>query len=75
MKVRTFNVGDTVRLAPFYPARYNESLSGLVVRKIVTETTETEIYELLLSDGRLVAKTAEQLRYVVIRQDGVEVNV
>ena len=72
MRVRTFNVGDTVRLALTRP---QEDLSGLVVRKIITETTETEIYELLLSDGRLVSKTAEQLRYVVIRQDGVEVNV
>jgi len=71
MRVRTFNVGDTVRLAP---ARPQEDLSGLVVRKIVTQTTGTEIYEVLLSDGRLVSKIADHLKWVVVRQDGVEVN-
>ena len=71
MRTKTFNVGDTVRLALSRP---QEDLSGLVVRKIVTQTTGTEIYEVLLSNGRLVSKTADQLKWVVVRQDGVEVN-
>ncbi len=73
MRTRTFNVGDTVRLAIARPQE--NDLSGFIVRKIVTETTGTEIYEVLLSDGRLVSKLPDQLRHVVIRRDGVEVNV
>ena len=72
MRVRVFNIGDTVALAI---ARNDRGLSGLVVRKIVTETTGTEIYEVLMSDGRLVSKLPDQLRHVVIRQDGAVVNV
>ena len=72
MRTKVFSVGDTVRLAL---ARPKEDISGLVVRKIVTETTETEIYEVLLSDGRLVSKLPDQLKYVIIRPDGTEVNI
>jgi hypothetical protein len=47
---------------------------GIVVRKFVTETTGTEIYEVLFEDGRLVTKLPDYLQFVIIRQDGVEVN-
>jgi hypothetical protein len=74
MRIKTFQVGETIRLEN-HPTGGGKGLSGLIVRKIVTQSTRTEIYEVLLSNGRLVAKTAEQLQYVIIRQDGVEINV
>ncbi len=74
MRIKTFQVGETIRLEN-HPIGGGKGLSGLIVRKIVTQSTRTEIYEVLLSNGRLVAKTAEQLQYVIIRQDGVEINV
>ncbi len=77
MRTRTFSVGDPVRLATrrIVVRPEEDDVSGIVVRKIVTETSGTEIYEVLLSDGRLVSKLPDQLRHVVIRRDGVEVNV
>ena len=77
MRTRVFSIGDTVRLATrrIVVRPDQDDVSGIVVRKIVTETTGTEIYEVLLSDGRLVSKLPDQLRHVVIRRDGAEVNV
>lgn len=74
MRTKTFQVGDTIRLEARNIAVPKSGLTGLIVRKLITHLTATEIYEVLLSDGRLVSKTAEQLLFVVIRQDGVEVN-
>ena len=80
MRTKTFQVGDTIRIDDRYgldrlESRLNgKKLTGLIVRKSTTHLTATEIYEVLLSDGRLVSKTAEQLQFVIIRQDGVEIN-
>jgi|ETNmetMinimDraft_8_1059916.scaffolds.fasta_scaffold396206_2 hypothetical protein len=72
MRIKTFQIGDTVRLwaGVKLPGRV-----GIVVKKIVTELSGTEIYEVLLEDGELVAKLPQHLKTVLIRQDGVEINV
>jgi hypothetical protein len=80
MRTKTFQVGDTIRLENRQGRDHlgvrpdSKKLSGLIVRKLTTHLTATEIYEVLLSNGQLVSKTAEQLQFVIIRQDGVEVN-
>ena len=71
MRLKTFQIGDTVRL---YPPLKNGAV-GIVVKKFVTELTDTELYEILLEDGSLVTKLPHHFQHVIIRQDGVEVNV
>ncbi|HIE83851.1 MAG TPA: hypothetical protein EYQ00_08415 [Dehalococcoidia bacterium] len=73
MRTKTFKIGDTVRMAVVSSSAQKGPL-GIVVRKFVTETTGTEIYEVLFEDGRLVTKLPDYLQFVIIRQDGVEVN-
>ena len=68
IKLQSFTVGDTV------PVTGTNTL-GLVVRKYVTQTTRTEIYDVLLESGILVTKMPTSLKQVIIREDGVEINV
>ncbi len=72
MRIKTFQVGDTVRL---FAGTRKAGRVGIVVKKIVTELTGLEIYEVLLEDGELVAKMPQHLQTIIIRQDGVEINV
>ena len=76
MRTKTFNIGDTVRqgIASPYGGKGTVGTVGIVVRRIVTETTGTEIYEVLFEDGRLVSTTSDYLQFVIVRQDGVEIN-
>jgi len=69
MKIKTFNIGDTVRVH-----RFGGDRVGIVVKKLVTHLTSTELYDILLEDGELVTKLPQDIKFVVIRQDGVEVN-
>ena len=68
IKLQSFTVGDTVRVT-------GTNTLGLVVRKYVTQTTRTEIYDVLLESGILVTKMPTSLKQVIIREDGVEINV
>ena len=71
MKIKTFQVGETV-LVRRCRSRGGDQV-GVVVKKLVTHLAGTELYDVLLEDGRLVAKATTQLQHTIIRQDGVEV--
>ena len=73
MKIKTFQVGETVRI----PRRlgHGGDRVGIVVKKLVTSLTGTDLYDVLLEDGELVTKLSQDIQVVIIRQDGVEVNV
>ena len=68
MKIRSLNVGDVVRCTA-------SSESGVVVKKWITAITKSEMYDVLFEDGRLMTRMPEHIELVVIRRDGVEVNV
>ena len=73
MKIKTFQVGETVRINRSQPSGGDRV--GIVVKKLVTHLSGTELYEVLLEDGELVTKLPQDIKIVIIRQDGVEVNV
>ena len=68
MKIRELNVGDAVRCIV-------TKRNGLIVKKWVTAISKTEMYDVLFEDGELVTRMPEHVQYIVIRRDGVEVNV
>lgn len=72
MKTKTFNIGDTVRV-PRCQSLGGDRV-GIIVKKLVTHLTGTELYDVLLEDEELVTKLPQDIKFVVIRQDGVEVN-
>jgi hypothetical protein len=68
MRIRTFNVGDPVRCIA-------TNRSGIVVKKWVTSITEIEMYDVLFDDGQLMCRQPEHIKHIIVRRDGVEINV
>jgi hypothetical protein len=72
MRIKTFQIGETVRI--HRSQSFGGDQVGIIVKKLVTQLTGTELYDVLLEDGELVTKLPQDIKFVVIRQDGVEVN-
>ena len=68
MKIRNLNVGDVVRCIA-------SGQNGVVVKKWITTITRSEMYDVLFEDGNLMTRMPEHIKIVVVRRDGVEVNV
>lgn len=68
MKTKTFQIGDIVR-------DNRRGTSGIVIRKYITESTGTEIIDVLLEGGEILTRHSEYMSMIVIRRDGVEINV
>jgi hypothetical protein len=72
MKIKTFQVGETVRIHRCRSQGGDQV--GVIVKKLVTHLTGTELYDVLLENGELITKMPQDIKFVDIRQDGVEVN-
>tara|TARA_A100001011_G_scaffold394907_1_gene488416 strand:+ start:920 stop:1126 length:207 start_codon:yes stop_codon:yes gene_type:complete len=68
MKIRDLSVGDAVRCT-------SSNRNGIVVKKWITAISKLEMYDVLFEDGDVVPRMPEHITHIVIRRDGVEINV